>query len=197
MAAASSTTSLSLLQGMRQRDPIKWKRFATIYTPLVYSWCRRSAVPEQEAGDVAQEVFRAVAAGIDSFRRDQPGDSFRGWMWGICYFKIKDYFRQRMQHPAAIGGSEVLDRLNNLPVDMPQVVDERNEREDAQLIYYRALELIQEEFEARTWQAFWRVVVDEQSAAEVGRDLGMSPGAVYNANYKVLRRLRQEFDGLM
>jgi RNA polymerase sigma-70 factor (ECF subfamily) len=193
----SGTTSLSLLQGMRERDPLKWKRFASIYTPLVYGWCRRAAVPEHEAADVAQEVFRAVAARIDTFRRDQPGDSFRGWLWGICRHKIKDHFRQRTRRPEAIGGSAVLEQLHNVPGDVPEGWGEGEQRDDAQLIFYRALELIQEEFETRTWQAFWQVVVQEQSPADAGADLGMTVGAVHNAKYKVLRRLRQEFDGLM
>lgn len=155
----SAATSLSLLQGMRDRDPLKWKRFAAIYTPLIYSWCRRASVSEQEAADVAQEVFRAVATQIDGFRRDQPGDSFRGWLWGICRYKINDYFRRRARQPQAIGGSEGHARLSELPDTAPEDWGERDQQDDAQIVYHRALELIQVEFETRTWRAFWLVVV--------------------------------------
>jgi len=37
-------------------------------------------LPEE---DVAQEVFRVAAASIEKFRRERPGDSFRGWLRGI------------------------------------------------------------------------------------------------------------------
>ena len=193
----STATSLSLLEGMRDRDPMKWKRFAAIYTPLIYSWCRRASVSEHEAADVAQEVFRAVATQIDGFRRDQPGDSFRGWLWGICRYKINDHFRQRARQPQAVGGSEVQTLLHELPGEAPFDWGEREQRADAQMVFHRALELIQVEFENRTWQAFWRVVVEGQTPVDAGRDLGMTAGAVHNAKYKVLRRLRQEFEGLM
>jgi RNA polymerase sigma-70 factor (ECF subfamily) len=48
------------------------------------------------------------------------------------------------------------------------------------------------EFEERTWQAFWRTAVDGRSAADVGAELGMTPGAVRVAKSRVLHRLREE-----
>ena len=60
----------------------------------------------------------------------------------------------------------------------------------------RVLESIRAEFEPRTWQAFWRIVVDGQSPAEVAATLGMSLPAVYQAKSRVLRRLRRELGSL-
>jgi RNA polymerase sigma-70 factor (ECF subfamily) len=61
-------------------------------------------------------------------------------------------------------------------------------------LLHRALEIIRIEFEETTWQAFWRVIVDEQPTAAVAEDLGMTPQAVRQAKYRVLRRLRNEMD---
>jgi RNA polymerase sigma-70 factor (ECF subfamily) len=61
---------------------------------------------------------------------------------------------------------------------------------------HRVLELVRAEFENRTWEVFWRIVVDGQSAAEVANSMGLSLPAVYQAKSRVLRRLRQELDGL-
>jgi RNA polymerase sigma-70 factor, ECF subfamily len=194
---ASQSTSLSLLDGIRERDPDKWNRFANIYGPLLYSWCRRGGVPEQDAADVSQEVFRAVAAGIQSFRREQAGDSFRGWLWGICRNKIKDHFRYRGRHPDAVGGSQIADQAQQIADGLPETWSESDLQQDSQVLFHRALALIQDEFESRTWQAFWRIVVEDRSAGEVADELGMTLGSVHNAKYKVLRRLRLEFDGLL
>jgi DNA-directed RNA polymerase specialized sigma24 family protein len=60
----------------------------------------------------------------------------------------------------------------------------------------RALEIIRPEFEDRTWQAFWRATVDGHTAAEIAQDLGMTPRAVRQANYRVRRRLRRDLDDL-
>jgi RNA polymerase sigma-70 factor (ECF subfamily) len=59
-------------------------------------------------------------------------------------------------------------------------------------VVHRALRLIREEIEDRTWQAFWLTSVEQQPTASVAQQLGMTPGSVRQAKYKVLRRLRQE-----
>ncbi len=81
--------------------------------------------------------------------------------------------------------------LNQLPG--PELFDEQSQEEQAaeQGLIHRALELIRGEFAERTWQAFWRTVVDEQQAADVAKDLGMTPGAVRVAKCRVLQRLRE------
>jgi RNA polymerase sigma-70 factor (ECF subfamily) len=56
----------------------------------------------------------------------------------------------------------------------------------------KALESIRGDFHEQTWQAFWRVVVEGRTAAEVSVDLSMSPGAVRVAKSRVLARLRRE-----
>jgi RNA polymerase sigma-70 factor (ECF subfamily) len=59
-------------------------------------------------------------------------------------------------------------------------------------LIHRALDLIRAEFEDRTWQAFWLSVVGQERSGEVARQLDMTTGAVRQAKYRVMRRLRQE-----
>jgi RNA polymerase sigma-70 factor, ECF subfamily len=61
----------------------------------------------------------------------------------------------------------------------------------------RAMALMRAEFQPTTWQAFWECVVTGRSAAETGALLGLRPGAVRAAKFRVLCRLRQELDGLL
>ena len=61
----------------------------------------------------------------------------------------------------------------------------------------RALKLLQSEVEPRTFQAFWRVVVEGNSPADVAADLGLTTNAVYLLKARLLRRLREEFEGLL
>jgi RNA polymerase sigma-70 factor (ECF subfamily) len=46
-------------------------------------------------------------------------------------------------------------------------------------------------FEERSWQAFWRVVVEGQRLADVAAELGLTRNAVYIAKSRILRRLRE------
>jgi RNA polymerase sigma-70 factor (ECF subfamily) len=54
------------------------------------------------------------------------------------------------------------------------------------------MELVKDEFQPNTWQAFWRTAVEGRAAQEVGDELKMTPGAVYVAKSRVLARLREE-----
>jgi RNA polymerase sigma-70 factor (ECF subfamily) len=59
-------------------------------------------------------------------------------------------------------------------------------------VLQRAIESIRGEFQDRTWQAFWRTVVEGKAAADVADELGMQPGAVRVSKSRVLLRLRRE-----
>src|SRR5437016_62499 len=79
----AQVTPLSLLERVRAHNPEAWHRLFQLYQPLVLSWCLHSGVNATDAEDVAQEVFAAAAAALDRFHRDQPGDTFRGWLRAI------------------------------------------------------------------------------------------------------------------
>ena len=64
------------------------------------------------------------------------------------------------------------------------------ENESIGIIYEQALKLVKNEFEERTWQAFWRTVVDGQAPAIIADDLGVTAAAVRQAKSRVLRRLK-------
>src|SRR5437867_2680850 len=74
------STSLSLLARVRAHDQAAWERLVGLYGPLVYGWCLRAGLRKEDAADIGQEVFAAVARKIQSFRHDRQGDSFRGWL---------------------------------------------------------------------------------------------------------------------
>ena len=101
----SPATSLSLLDRVKTRDREAWQRLVDVYAPLVYRWCRRTGVAADEAADVLQEVFLAVATHIGDFRRDRPGDSFSAWLRTITRNKIHDQLRRQKNEPRARGGS--------------------------------------------------------------------------------------------
>ena len=64
-------------------------------------------------------------------------------------------------------------------------------------LVHRAQQIMQADFEPATWQAFWKTVVEDQPAVEVAAELGLGIDAVYKYKSRVLRRLRQELDGLL
>jgi RNA polymerase sigma-70 factor (ECF subfamily) len=194
------STSHSLLAEAKRADPAAWKRLANLYAPLVASWCRRWGVPQQDVVDVLQEVFLAVASHLDKFRKEQPADTFRGWLLTIARNKTLDYFRRRGREPAATGGTDASARLQQIldphPIEEVVRAGEEVTGPDEEAIFHgilgHALESIRGEFHENTWRAFWGVVVEGRSAADVAADLHMRPGTVRVAKSRVLLRLRRE-----
>jgi RNA polymerase sigma-70 factor (ECF subfamily) len=187
----STATSRSLLERVQADDPAAWDRLVALYAPLVYRWCRRADLPDQEVADVFQDVFQAVAAHVSTFRRDRAGDTFRGWLRTITRNKVRDHFRRLGREPGGAGGTEAQLRFARLPDAAADKGDSDEGRADRGL-FARAIDLLRGEFEERTWRAFWLTAVEDRAPADVAHDLGMSPGAVRVAKSRVLRRLREE-----
>lgn len=192
LSQAPSSTSLSLLERVQAQDKDAWSQLVHIYGPLVFQWCRRWQLHNEDAADVLQEVFQAVAAQIGAFRRDRPGDTFRGWLWGITRHKIGDHFRKAGRQPQAAGGSDALQRLLETP---EQGVPEGDDEAGSSIVH-RALDAIRAEFEERTWRAFYRVTVEGHETKAVAVEMQVTPDAVRMAKSRVLRRLRQELAAL-
>jgi RNA polymerase sigma-70 factor (ECF subfamily) len=101
------------------------------------------------------------------------------------------------ERASAAGGTEAYERLQQLSDEAPDPWLNDEEREvTEQGVVARTLELIRAEFEPTTWQAFWIATVEKRTAAEIAAELGMTKHAVHQAKYRVLRRLREEFEGL-
>jgi RNA polymerase sigma-70 factor (ECF subfamily) len=149
---------------------------------------------EANAADVSQEVFQAVAHSIGNFRRDRGEDSFRGWLYGITRHKVLDVWRLRAESPDGVGGSTVQHWLQSVPDRYDPVAPEVPQ--EFRDVLRRALDLVRAEFTEQSWNAFWQVTIEQRKPVDVAADLGISPGAIYIAKSRVLKRLREELDGL-
>ncbi len=188
----------SMLVRLCIQEPEAWRRLVRLFYPLVRSWVQRLGVPGEDAADVAQEVFAVLARKITRFERDGGRNSFRGWLWGVTRNEALTHHRRQKRQVVAVGGSDAQRRFselpdpdcedNLLPEDTPTM---RNE------LALRAVTLLRTEFEERTWRAFWRTAVENQSTVDVAAELGLSVNSVYLARSRVLRRLRAEFGDLL
>jgi RNA polymerase sigma-70 factor (ECF subfamily) len=192
----STGTSRSLLERVKGDDQAAWDRLVTLYAPLVFQWCRGWELREQDAADVFQEVFQAVVTHIADFHIDREGDTFRGWLRTITHNKVRDHFRRRGREPEGVGGTEAQGRMAEVPQLQESDEDSAPRGNEEQVLFRRALELIQPEFAERTWQAFWRTAVEGRATADVAAELSMSSGAVRVAKSRVLQRLREELGDL-
>jgi RNA polymerase sigma-70 factor (ECF subfamily) len=185
------TTSVSLLERLRGPDEaVAWSRFVELYAPLVHRWARRTGLQEADAADLTQDVFAALVRKLPEFRYDR-GKSFRGWLKTVTLNLWRDRVRKRRPSPLDGTAPELAD------LAVPDELADAWDREHNAHLAARALQLMQAEFQPATWKACWEHVVNGRPAAEVAAELGMTENAVYIARCRVLRRLRQELDGLL
>jgi RNA polymerase sigma-70 factor (ECF subfamily) len=184
------STSVSLLERLRQPDAqAAWVRFVNLYTPLFYYWARRLGLQEQDAADLIQEVFTLLVQKMPEFAYNRT-KSFRSWLHTVLLNKWRQ--RRRAAEPDQQAGAADLDDLA-----CPDNVAAWEETEYQQHLTMRALQLMQADFEPTTWKACWEHVVCDRPAADVARELHISVNAVYLAKGRVLRRLRQELEGML
>jgi RNA polymerase sigma-70 factor (ECF subfamily) len=167
-----------------------------LYGPLVHYWCGRWGVRGADVEDLTQEVFRLALTSLDSFHKDRPGDTFRGWLRGITRHAVLMHFRRLGRQPRASGGSGALAALHEVPDPLTDA-DEEDPPAQVNHLFRRALELVRSEFEDRTWQAFWLTVVGGQSPVELAPTLGVTPAAIRKAKSRVLHRLKEEVGELI
>jgi RNA polymerase sigma-70 factor (ECF subfamily) len=137
-----------------------------------------------------QEVFTVLVQRLPEFDYDRH-QSFRKWLHTVTLNKWRDLCRRRSVRacePGEAGLNGVVD---------PATLEGLDEAEYRRHLVSRALEVMQADFEPVTWKACWAFVVEDRSAAEVARDLGLTINAVYLAKRRVLRRLRAELEGLL
>jgi RNA polymerase sigma-70 factor (ECF subfamily) len=194
-ASSREETPLSLLERLRADDAAAWRRLMDLYRPLVLFWCARGGVSSDDAEDIAQGVFTAAATGLGGFRRDRPGDTFRGWLRAITRNQILLHFRRNRGTVPAAGGSDAWRNLEEI-AERP-CVDDDGEDSEVGRVYRRAVEQVRGEFEDRTWQAFWLVAIEGRAPAHLVETLGMSAAAIRQAKSRVLRRLKQEMGELL
>jgi RNA polymerase sigma factor (sigma-70 family) len=177
---------------LRIRDPgdhSAWEEFARRYAPLVYRFARKRGLQDADAADVTQEVLQAVAVAIKRLDYDPSRGSFRGWLFVMTRNLLINHVNRQSRQPRAIGDTEVRDRVDALavPTDSEAALWEQ-EYQRSRLAW--AASAIQDRFEHKTWQAFWRTAVDGESPRVVAESLELSVGAVHIAKSRVLARLK-------
>lgn len=187
------TTSHSLIERACQLEPAAWERLCTLYGPIVYGWCRRYGLQDCDAADAVQEVFQSVFRHLEQFRRN--GGVFHAWLWKITVNRVRLHFRQR-QHKPLLAEDAAFRQC--LQADGDDTSDDEPQAETTRYrVVRRALCLIRGDFTEQTWNIFERTTLQGEPCHEVAATLGMTANAVRQARFRVLRRLRQELDGLI
>jgi RNA polymerase sigma factor (sigma-70 family) len=191
----SPLTRASLLVQIRDgANHGAWQEFMKLYGPVVYGFARKRGLQDADAADLMQDVLRSVSTSIGRLDYDRNQGTFRGWLFTITRNKVFNFLSARRIRPQGSGDSATNRILNSHP-------DDNDGTESWEMEYQRrvaalAMERIKNEFQENTWRAFWLTAVEGVAAADVARDVGISPGAIYVAKSRVLARLKDEVESM-
>ena len=185
---------MSLL--IRVQDPENhdaWARFDAKYRPLITHFClKKFSMTPEEADEAAQDVLVKLVSNMKAFRYDSKR-SFRAWLSTVARNSVIDGMRKkRPDH--AMGGSEQIERLANVPERVDEKEGELAERltnELRQNLFDECETLVKQRVTEQTWNAFTMLRAGKK-AAEVSEVLGMKVATVYRAKTRVLKLFREE-----
>jgi RNA polymerase sigma-70 factor (ECF subfamily) len=189
-------TRQSLLLRAQTGEENAWKDLTDLYRPLILGWLHRQGVPARDLEDLSQEVLLSVVKHLPGFQHSGQRGAFRSWLRTIVCSRTTDYWRAVDAGTQAQGGSgatAALQQIADPDSDLNRQWDEEHDR----YVLDCVLDLVEEEFEPITLQAFRRLALDGVSGAEAAGELGLSVAAVYVAKSRVLARIREEAEGLI
>jgi RNA polymerase sigma-70 factor (ECF subfamily) len=189
-------TRRSLVLRLRNLDDqAAWAEFVDVYEPFLYRLARAKGLQDADARDLCQDVFRAVAGAIDRWDPDPAKGRFRGWLFRIARNHVVDFLADQGRRPRGSGRTSVHDMLAARPGEDCGAAA-LYATEFRRRVFHWAAGQVKNEFSESTWRAFWLTGIDNRPVAEVARELGLSPGAVYVARSRVLARLRDRVEQL-
>src|SRR5262245_59949656 len=189
----TDSTRQSQLLRARNGDEAAWKCLSDLYRPLILDWLRRHGVAHHDAEDLTQDILLAVVKNLDGFDHAGRRGAFRSWLRTITVNRTRNFWKARGGQATAGGVRQMVEDLDDPGSELSQLWD----RQHNEYVVRCLLDLVRLEFEPQTVQAFCRLAVDGASAEEVAGELGISVGAAYVAKSRVLKRIREEAEGLL
>lgn len=191
------TTSVSLLERLYDtEDRQAWARWDTLYSPMIRHWLIRHDIRGTDADDLVQDVLLVVVRRFPEFQHSHRAGAFRAWLRTIAVNCCREHWRRQRIRPKVPGGTDFGQYLDQI-ADPENPLAHEWDREHDLFITRKLLDLIQPEFESKTWEAFCRVALHGEPATAVAVELEMTPNAVFIAKSRVLSRLRAEAAGLI
>jgi RNA polymerase sigma-70 factor, ECF subfamily len=189
-------TRKSLLLRAQTGEENAWKDLTDLYRPLILGWLKRQGVTAGDVDDLNQEILLSVVRCLPNFEHSGRPGAFRSWLRTIVCSRTIDYWRAMNPGTQASGSADAAVALQQIE-DPQSDLNRRWDEEHDRYVLGCLLDLMEDEFEPTTLRAFRRLTLDGVSGAQAAEELGLTVPAVYMAKSRVLKRIRQEAEGLI
>jgi RNA polymerase sigma factor (sigma-70 family) len=192
-------TRVSLLERMKNlEDESSWAEFLLRYEEKVLSIARSRGLTEHDAEDVAQEVFKRLAATIGNYKPAQRPGSFRSWLFQLTRWRAADQIKERSPFQKAFSRYDSMDdgNLDRTPtverIPAPPEAERAFEAESRRHFIDSLLKRVERTVSPKQLQIFQMLVLDEVPVTKVAELYGMTPTAIYVIKHRTMAKLRDE-----
>lgn len=163
-----------------------WRELDSRYRSALIGFALRLGASPTDAEEITQDSLAAFAKACRDGTYDPSGGALSGWLYALVRERVRERWRwygvrggQRGE--SALGDVEDDERMSNLW-----------DAEWRAAILREGLRRLREEsgLSVKTIAAFEGLVLDGRDAAELGRELGLTANAVYQAKFRASERLR-------
>jgi RNA polymerase sigma-70 factor (ECF subfamily) len=161
-------------------------KLCDVYRGRIQCWVYQEGVRGTDADDIRQNVVVSVLRSLKKFQRKSASQSLAAWVRHITKRRSQDYYRGLKASKLTYYTGEHIDRFGGLAIQ-----DDSYQPEAWSTKVREAMAHVEAESEVHNWQAFCRTVLDENSASDVAKELGITVNMVYLAKSRILKRLRE------
>ena len=183
-------TEKELIVLLKQKDRQAFKEIVEQWKDMVYNTALGVLQNEEDAEDIAQEVFIQVFESINDFREESK---FSTWIYRITITKSLDFIRRKKRKKRFAWIQGLYGENDDEMVDSPDFMHpgiKMENKEDAAILF-KAIEKLPEKQKA----AFILNKVENLSYAEIAEIMGTTSVAVDSLFQRSKTNLRKELSG--
>jgi RNA polymerase sigma-70 factor (ECF subfamily) len=187
----NTMTSTSMLEGLRrpENDQV-WDQFVNRYRPMIVKYAARFGLDAQEAEDAAQHTLIAFCQSYQQGKYNREQGRLRVWLFGIARNQMLNYIKRRRDREI-----QVLDASQDTNFFARQPDEDQFEKaweeEWRDAVLKQCFDEIRREFDPKSLQAFDLFATQGKPAQEVGKQLGMTPNAVFLVKHRIMKRIKE------
>lgn len=174
---------LRLIRKVKNGDLAAADTLIRNYYDEIFRFIRKQTPEEETALDLTQEIFISLLKTIARYD-PKKGAGFRTWLYKIATDKTIDYFRSRA---ARITETLSLDDVE--PIDDTDFTEQIANKEFAERVCAYV-----SKFPPDTQKIFRLHIFGNYTFAEIAESMQMAEGSVKSKYYRLLNKLRSEFD---
>ena len=183
-------TTTILLEQLRDAQTDAWQRFTDRFRPPMLGFARRYGLSDAQAEDAVQNALVSFFEAYQSGQYDRSRGRLRAWLFTLMYQSIRSQRRDDARSPRqSPGRSHRTTFFSGLPDEgeAQEVWEQDWERHTIDT----CMSQLKSEVSPTHYRAFELTTFRQVPAAEVANQLGLSRDAVYQARYRVLKRLEE------